>query len=184
MLAFPALRVLAAGFCSFQTEFPPVQSIQDVLQRFHRMKESTTRTLPPLVYDIQTNVNFSRLVPCMEENKVRWHTQFANITEAYPHLAEQILEHRKLNWVAVARAAVKAAAEALAMLELPAILNSGSLLSWYRQCDIAEFTNDVDVIVPIDYLISDEHAFLMEVCWPVRLPEARGRGRGRGQTDR
>ncbi len=151
------------GFCARNYSFEPVSSKEQIRQRLQQIKRLTRKTRQPLLYDVEQSIADTGLIRCSKERKRQWYSKYADLTENYPHLADQIHRNRQDGWTVAAADAVEATVAVLKFLELPAILNGGVLLSWYRQCGVAEFANDVDVVVPFDYLLSDEHAYLMEV---------------------
>ena len=93
---------------------------------------------------------------CPPENIARWKSQIA---------PKPVVHHVYVqsSWSSVALEAAHATIKAFKMAQIPLLLTWGTLLGWYRQCDIIENTGDVDFNVPMDYIVNQEHYLLLKV---------------------
>lgn len=109
-----------------------------------------------VVYDVN---QFAHLPvrECSAERAAIWE----EILKLYP-----ISPELRLNgtWARVAIDATHRTIKAFRLARVPLILAWGTLLGWYRQCNIISGTSDIDLMVPIDYIVSEDHFRLLKVC--------------------
>lgn len=123
----------------------------------------------PPPYDVFT---FARL-PTRQCNRsavaeyqeyVRSNGQFLSLEEAdAKFLSEQLEANTKMNWRQYAIDSILAVIQAFDLVQIPVIAQHGTLLGWYRQCDVLAHTHDVDFFVPPGYIASMEHFELLQV---------------------
>ena len=116
----------------------------------------------PPVYDVNQFLGSVPTRHCNQTIVDEWRKHGA--TAALSETAQERLRFNQLNnWSEHAFRALEAAVKAFALVQIPLIMTDGTSLGWYRQCGIIEHTNDIDVSVPVDYIVSMRHLHLLQV---------------------
>ena len=77
-------------------------------------------------------------------------------------LADMAAANSKMHWRQHAIDAVHATIRAFDLAQIPLVLDHGTLLGWYRQCDVLAHTDDMDFYVPAGYIVSAQHYALLQ----------------------
>ena len=82
------------------------------------------------------------------------------------YLANLQESNTKVDWRRHAIDTAHAVIQAFELVQVPVVVQHGTLLGWYRQCDMMAHTEDLDFFVPPGYITSITHFELLQVCKP------------------
>ena len=95
---------------------------------------------------------------------VKANGQFVAFNEADKrYLDEALAANTRVDWRRHAIDTLHAVIQAFELVRVPLVVQHGTLLGWYRQCDMMAHTEDLDFFVPPGYITSMTHFELLQV---------------------
>ena len=142
----------------------------DIARRVEALDIPSFLELHPPPYDVFTFAHLpvrqcNQSAVAEYQEYMRLNGSFVTENEAdAKYLAKNLASKTKMNWRQHAIDTVHAVIQACDLVHIPAVIQHGTLLGWYRQCDMLAHTEDVDFFIPPGYVTSVAHFYLLQVC--------------------
>jgi hypothetical protein len=135
--------------------------ISHVAKRIESLGIEETLLRRQLPFNVHQSPKFP-VLQCNMDRVQEWKRASANVSIGEKAL-ERLAFNKQHNFLENAREATRRAIKAFRLAKVPLLLTAGTLLGWYRECDIIPHTDDLDFGLTADHIVSMEHFDLLVV---------------------